>query len=181
MMRTCISSLALNNMMLTKDSTSFAVLSEGRDRCGIAMTAAPMLLSSICIARITAICLQFTSLNHLAIADNITKQRFVLIRSEDGSQISSKLHKRALSIWVLATFVNKWSSCTSELFQRNGNVRRTQWLSDVRTHFLFSVGFSSQFSGNLRSSLWMTARSSCRQRMSSSSCSIRITSDDSLP
>ena len=48
------------------------------------------------------------------------------------------------------------------------------------TYFLCSVGFSSQFSGNFLSSLWMTARRSWRQRISSSSCSIRWASVVSL-
>ena len=45
------------------------------------------------------------------------------------------------------------------------------------TYFLCCCGSSSQSSGSFRSSLWMTALSSCRHRMSSSSCSIRCKSD----
>lgn len=47
-------------------------------------------------------------------------------------------------------------------------------------YFLCSDGFSSQFSGSFRSSLWTVALSRCNVLMSSSSCSCRTLSDVSF-
>ena len=52
--------------------------------------------------------------------------------------------------------------------------------TECRIYFLCSDGFSSQFSGSLRSSLWTVALSRCSVLMSSSSCSIRTLSDVSF-